>query len=213
MPGRSTSKNIQNTHHRETSQVSTLSGSVSLTHIQQISSSQHPSLPHTTPGSMSLTVTGSLPLPGVVDVPQAPIHTRRTGTLVKSEEWWRDHYYDIEIHGYKLRPRYHPLWEPSWIRSNKDFYSVEDGQPMIVSWSYPACFACLRSGERLERLWTLCVYRMTFRLFSKGFLPMRARTNSLSPVTSRPRSLPGILITTAYHFWTSLNWMVLGLKS
>ena len=59
--------------------------------------------------------------------------TRQRGTLVKSELWWRDHYYDILDRGYKLRPRYHPQWEPSWIRSKKDFFSVEDGQATIVS--------------------------------------------------------------------------------
>ncbi|KAH9038042.1 hypothetical protein EDB83DRAFT_2268129, partial [Lactarius deliciosus] len=54
------------------------------------------------------------------------------GTLVKSELWWRDHFYDIEERGYKLRPRYHPHWEPSWINSKKDFLSVEDGLPTIT---------------------------------------------------------------------------------
>jgi hypothetical protein len=60
---------------------------------------------------------------------------RRAGTLVKTEEWWRDRYYEIERHGYKLRPRYHPLWVPSWIEAKKDFYKVEDGQANIVSLS------------------------------------------------------------------------------
>ena len=59
--------------------------------------------------------------------------TRRAGTLVKSEEWWRDYYVDIGRHGYKLRPRYSPRWEPSWIGSNVDFYKTEDGQATIVS--------------------------------------------------------------------------------
>ena len=70
--------------------------------------------------------------------PQQPTlqPTRRAGTLVKTEEWWRDHYYDIERHGYTLRPRYHPLWVPSWIGSKKDFYKVEDGQANIVSLLY-----------------------------------------------------------------------------
>jgi len=57
---------------------------------------------------------------------------RRTGTLVKSEEWWRDHYQDLESHGYKLRSRYDPSWEPSWVESGKDFYAVEDGQATIT---------------------------------------------------------------------------------
>jgi hypothetical protein len=62
--------------------------------------------------------------------------TRRAGTLVKTEEWWRDHYYAIERHGYKLRPRYHPPWEPSWIKSKKNFYEVEDGQASGVRSSH-----------------------------------------------------------------------------
>jgi hypothetical protein len=59
--------------------------------------------------------------------------TRQAGTLVKSEEWWRNHYVDIGRHGYMLRPRYDPLWEPSWIESKEEFYKAEDGQATIVS--------------------------------------------------------------------------------
>ena len=55
------------------------------------------------------------------------------GTLFRNEEWWRDQYYEIYNHGYELRPRYHPNWEPSWIGLGKDFFAVEDGQPSIVS--------------------------------------------------------------------------------
>jgi len=58
--------------------------------------------------------------------------TRQRGTLVKSEVWWRDHYYVILERGYKLRPRYHPLWEPSWKELKKDFFAVEDGQATIT---------------------------------------------------------------------------------
>ncbi|KAH8987529.1 kinase-like domain-containing protein [Lactarius hatsudake] len=63
---------------------------------------------------------------------QGGLGTRERGTLVKSELWWRDHFYDLEERGYKLRPRYHPRWKPSWINSKKDFFSVEDGQPTIT---------------------------------------------------------------------------------
>ncbi|KAH9970476.1 kinase-like domain-containing protein [Russula compacta] len=56
---------------------------------------------------------------------------REIGTLYTSERWWRDHYYGIEDHGYELRPRYHPDWKPSWRRSGRDFFSMEDGQPTI----------------------------------------------------------------------------------
>jgi hypothetical protein len=63
---------------------------------------------------------------------QSELGTRQRGTLVKSELWWRDQYYDILARGYELRPRYHPRWEPSWNKSKKEFYSVEDGQATIV---------------------------------------------------------------------------------
>ncbi len=64
---------------------------------------------------------------------QGGLRTRQRGTLVNSELWWRDRYYDIQERGYKLRPRYHPRWEPSWNKLKKDFFSVEDGQATIVS--------------------------------------------------------------------------------
>ena len=57
---------------------------------------------------------------------------RQVGTLVTTEQWWRDRYNEIAAHGYQLRPRYHPNWQPSWLKSGKDFYTVEDGQPTIV---------------------------------------------------------------------------------
>ena len=63
---------------------------------------------------------------------------RTIGTLFRNEEWWRDQYYDIYNCGYALRPRYHPMWEPSWLGTDKDFFSVEDGQPSIVSTSLVA---------------------------------------------------------------------------
>ena len=57
---------------------------------------------------------------------------RQVGGLVATERWWRDRYNEIAEHGYQLRPRYHPNWQPSWLESGKDFYTVEDGQPTIV---------------------------------------------------------------------------------
>lgn len=103
---------------------------------------------------MSRTVNSSLPrsaVPGTTNGSEAPTRTRRTGTLVKSEEWWRDHYYDFERRGYKLRPRYDPLWEPSWIKSKKDFYSVEDGQALIVGRHNSLIFLTHVCGERREQ--------------------------------------------------------------
>ncbi|KAH9971427.1 kinase-like domain-containing protein, partial [Lactifluus volemus] len=60
------------------------------------------------------------------------------------EKWWRDHYLSIETHGYKLRPRYHPDWEPSWIKAGKVFYEVEDGQATISRAVMDA--VCVRDG-------------------------------------------------------------------
>ena len=57
---------------------------------------------------------------------------RSAGTLVMAERWWRDRYTEIEKQGYRLRPRYHPHWEPSWAKTGKDFRTAEDGQATIV---------------------------------------------------------------------------------
>lgn len=58
---------------------------------------------------------------------------REIGSLFDSERWWRDQYRVIENDGYRLRPRYHPEWEPSWKTSGKPFFTMEDGQPTLVS--------------------------------------------------------------------------------
>ena len=62
--------------------------------------------------------------------------TREPGTLLDSEVWWRDHSKVLENHGYRLRPRYRPDWVPSWKKSGKEFYTVEDGQPTLVSFFF-----------------------------------------------------------------------------
>jgi hypothetical protein len=85
-----------------------------------------------------------------IDGSESHTGTRRAGTLVKSEEWWRDHYVDIGRHGYKLRPRYDPVWEPSWIESKKDFYKAEDGQATIVSCHIFSKFTRSIGSIRLE---------------------------------------------------------------
>jgi len=58
--------------------------------------------------------------------------TREPGTLFDSELWWREHYQVLENRGYRLRPRYSPDWIPSWKKSGKEFYTVEDGQPTLL---------------------------------------------------------------------------------
>ncbi|KAI5116533.1 hypothetical protein M0805_005519 [Coniferiporia weirii] len=39
--------------------------------------------------------------------------------LDTSEIWWRDHFNVLLEHGYRLRPRYHPDWRPSWFDDPK----------------------------------------------------------------------------------------------
>src|SRR6267154_4866505 len=58
--------------------------------------------------------------------------TRQVGARISTERWWRDHYNEIAGHGYELRPRCHPKWQPSCFKSGKDFYTVEDSQANIV---------------------------------------------------------------------------------
>ncbi|KAJ7220640.1 hypothetical protein GGX14DRAFT_354612 [Mycena pura] len=48
-----------------------------------------------------------------------------TDTLLPCELFWRDNYDHILQHGYKLRPRYHPDWVPSW-KSFGARYFAED---------------------------------------------------------------------------------------
>jgi hypothetical protein len=67
--------------------------------------------------------------------------SRQIGGLVATEQWWRDRYNEIAERGYQLRPRYHPNWQPSWLKSGKDFYTVEDGQPTIVRVAVIAFFS------------------------------------------------------------------------
>ncbi|KAH9071106.1 hypothetical protein EDB83DRAFT_315049 [Lactarius deliciosus] len=57
---------------------------------------------------------------------------RQPELLFASECWWRDRYNDIVEQGYRLRPRYHPQWEPSWLKTGKEFYTVEDGQCTVL---------------------------------------------------------------------------------
>ena len=67
---------------------------------------------------------------------------RQIGALVTTEQWWRDRYNEIAENGYQLRLRYHPSWQPSWLKSGKDFYTVEDGQPTIVRVAVITLFLC-----------------------------------------------------------------------
>ncbi|KAJ3776846.1 hypothetical protein FB446DRAFT_635306 [Lentinula raphanica] len=44
------------------------------------------------------------------------------------ELFWRDHYDWLKSKGYLLRPRFHPDWVPSWIRTSAIPFQCEDSQ-------------------------------------------------------------------------------------
>ncbi|KAL5476622.1 hypothetical protein ACEPAI_3302 [Sanghuangporus weigelae] len=44
--------------------------------------------------------------------------------LLSAEIAWRDRYEMLESHGYRLRPRYHPNWRPSWLDTKKPVMAV-----------------------------------------------------------------------------------------
>ncbi|KLO13854.1 hypothetical protein SCHPADRAFT_915136 [Schizopora paradoxa] len=46
--------------------------------------------------------------------------------LLEGEIWWRDRHQMLIDHGYQLRPRLRPGWEPSWNNSNKNPLYCED---------------------------------------------------------------------------------------
>ncbi|KAI0634040.1 kinase-like protein [Trametes polyzona] len=46
--------------------------------------------------------------------------------LSASETFWKERYKYLLDHGYLLRPRYSPDWEPSWLGTNLDPYYCED---------------------------------------------------------------------------------------
>ncbi|KAI0330382.1 hypothetical protein GY45DRAFT_1250942 [Cubamyces sp. BRFM 1775] len=57
----------------------------------------------------------------------------RTGTydLLPSERRWRERYEFLKKKGYKLRPRYHPKWKPSWTGTNLDPEFCEDSVMLL----------------------------------------------------------------------------------
>lgn len=53
--------------------------------------------------------------------------------LLPSEQFWKDRQVYLREHGYLLRPRYSPSWEPSWKGTNRDPMFCEDSIRLIVS--------------------------------------------------------------------------------
>lgn len=57
----------------------------------------------------------------------------QVGALVTTEElWWQVRYHEIAKRGYQHRLLCHPDWQPLWLRSRKDFFTVEDCHLVIV---------------------------------------------------------------------------------
>ena len=127
---------------------------------------------------------------------------REIGGLTRPEMWWRDRYYALESYGYKLRPRYHPNWVPSWKESGKEYYAVEDGQPSVVSivrltFSIPHLSLDTYSDGRNARGWNagdvkegLCERRATGIEVRPNVLFTRSqgRSQPLRTIAGNPRT-------------------------
>ena len=122
---------------------------------------------------------------------------RTIGTLHRSEKWWRDQYYDLRHNGYKLRPRYHPDWVPSWKGSGKDFFAVEDGQPSTVR-AISLAFSMLTVRISHELRWMLYDDMMASMSCSRRFHSKKDHRNSELRNCFRPQMSPVILATIVY---------------
>lgn len=87
--------------------------------------------------------------------------------LTIGEEWWKAQYTWLLEAGYRLRPRYHPDWTPSWIASKVFAYLCEDAQK---SW---VCFPC----------WNCAVTRPKFLYLNCARLHRRAQFASVTHAT------------------------------
>lgn len=96
--------------------------------------------------------------------------SREIGALSRSEIWWRDRHEDIERCGYRLRPRYHPLWVASWRGPNDDIFSVKDGQPHLVS-AIRLVHSALTDLISYGPQWMPRAYVMADELCSRRFSP------------------------------------------
>ncbi|KIM75923.1 hypothetical protein PILCRDRAFT_13130 [Piloderma croceum F 1598] len=94
--------------------------------------------PSNTP-TLSSTTTTSTPT-SKINAPVDDDLLTLPGHLVTTEFFWRDHHTSPKDRGYTLRPRYAPVWVPSWEQQEagrgapaKLFYCREDGQMSAVS--------------------------------------------------------------------------------
>lgn len=52
--------------------------------------------------------------------------------LTPSELFWHARHRYLQDHGYTLRPRYLPGWEPSWMKNKNDPLFAEDAIMLFV---------------------------------------------------------------------------------
>src|SRR6266702_358668 len=130
--------------------------------------------------------------------------SREIGTLFRSEAWWRDHYDDIKRCGYQLRPRYRPGWVPSWKVSNKYFFSVEDGQPCLVS-AIHLVLSALSDWISYGQQWMPHAYTMANESCSRRFSPKKGRMNCRSVGCSHLGRSERTGATTVCHCLTLSN--------
>lgn len=80
-------------------------------------------------------------------------HNYPPGGISERESWWVERKEELEAAGYMLRPRYHPDWQPSWLKTKKSYSDFEDGQTEVVSvdahtsLGSPQCLCCLATSE------------------------------------------------------------------
>ncbi|KAJ3015694.1 hypothetical protein NUW54_g170 [Trametes sanguinea] len=77
---------------------------------------------------LNLPLTPFLNMPPIEDYRDSGRSDRELFARLSSvERWWIDHQPFLEQHGYQLRPRYRPGWEPSWLRDESaSFLRAED---------------------------------------------------------------------------------------
>jgi hypothetical protein len=54
--------------------------------------------------------------------------SERLAMLHGKERWWRDISYVLERRGYRLRQRYQPDWQASWLTTGEPHWLCEDGK-------------------------------------------------------------------------------------
>ncbi|KAH9946933.1 kinase-like domain-containing protein [Amylocystis lapponica] len=65
------------------------------------------------------------------------------------EKFWKDRQHFLALHGYDLRPRYHPDWSPSWLATNKDPAFCEDSI-FLVKPCYIIDAICKKNGATVS---------------------------------------------------------------